>query len=176
MKIPLPVLLAYLVYISFDRVKTAPFADMGSSDRPLTETEKKFFQAGTDSIYLTFKTRVSKGRKKELAAVDSIAQGRVWTGKRAIGAGLVDRIGTLQDAVNCAAKMSKLTDYTLKEYPEKKNILDQLMSTYKKSIKKDLIEEELGKEPLLLLKQMKQMKEMVGVPQTRLPFMVVINN
>ena len=164
------------LYISFDRVKTAPFADMGSSDRPLTETEKKFFQAGTDSIYLTFKTRVSKGRKKELAAVDSIAQGRVWTGKRAIGAGLVDRIGTLQDAVNCAAKMSKLTDYTLKEYPEKKNILDQLMSTYKKSIKKDLIEEELGKEPLLLLKQMKQMKEMVGVPQTRLPFMVVINN
>ena len=112
------------LYISFDRVKTAPFADMGSSDRPLTETEKKFFQAGTDSIYLTFKTRVSKGRKKELAAVDSIAQGRVWTGKRAIGAGLVDRIGTLQDAVNCAAKMSKLTDYTLKEYPEKKNILD----------------------------------------------------
>jgi protease-4 len=164
------------LYISFDRVKTAPFADMGSSDRPLTETEKKFFQAGTDSIYLTFKTRVSKGRKKELDAVDSIAQGRVWTGARAIGAGLVDRIGTLQDAVNCAAKMSKLTDYTLKEYPEKKNILDQLMSTYKKSIKKDLIEEELGKEPLLLLKQMKQMKEMVGIPQTRLPFMVAINN
>ncbi len=161
--------------ITFDRVKTAPFADMGNSDRPLTEIEKRFFQAGTDSIYATFKTRVAEGRKKDTAYISGIAQGRVWTGTRGLEVGLVDRIGTLQDAVNCAARMAKTPDYSLSEYPEKKSFLEQLMGSYKRSVKKDLISEEIGEEPLQLLKQMKQVKQMIGVPQTRLPFMVTVN-
>ncbi len=52
--------------ITFDGVKTAPYADMGSGERPLNETEKRFFQAGTDSIYQTFMTRVAEGRKRKL--------------------------------------------------------------------------------------------------------------
>jgi protease-4 len=162
--------------ISFDRVKTAPYADMGSGDRPLTETEKRFFQAGTDSIYFTFKARVAEGRKKDVVYIDSIAQGRVWTGSRAIQVGLVDKIGTMQDAVDCAVRMAKLSSgYSVREYPEKKSLLDQLMSSYKKSIKKDLIKEELGEESVQLIKQMKQVKQMIGVPQTRLPFTVAVN-
>ena len=161
--------------VSFDRVKTAPFADMGSADRPLTETEKRFFQQSVDSIYFTFKTRVSNGRKLNIDTVNDIAQGRVWTGSRATKVGLVDRIGTLQDAINSAAKLGKLGSYSLKEYPEKKSILDQVINSYKKSIKKDLITEELGAQPLEWLHQMKQVKEMVGIPQTKMPFTLSIN-
>jgi len=162
--------------ISFDRVKTAPYADMGSGDRPLNETEKRFFQASTDSIYHIFKTRVANGRKKDIDYIDSIAQGRVWTGARGIGVGLVDRIGTLDDAINCAAKMAKISSgYYVKEFPEKKGLLEQIMNSYKKSIKKDLIKEEIGEQPMQLIKQMKQVKQMIGVPQTRIPFMLDVN-
>ena len=162
--------------ISFDRVKTAPYADMGSGDRPLNETEKRFFQAGTDSIYHVFKTRVANGRKKNIEYIDSIAQGRVWTGARGIGVGLVDRIGTLDDAINCAAKMAKISSgYYVKEFPEKKGLLEQIMNSYKKSIKKDLIKEEIGEQPMQMIKQMKQVKQMIGVPQTRIPFMLDVN-
>ena len=160
--------------ITFDAVKTAPYADMGGSDRPLNETEKRFFQASTDSIYQTFKTRVADGRKKDTAHISNIAQGRVWTGKRAIEVGLVDRIGTMQDAMECAARMAKLKDYGVKEYPEKKNIVEQLLSNYKKSIKKDLIKEEIGEGQYRLIKELKQVKEMVGIPQARMPFTVDI--
>ncbi len=161
--------------ITFDGVKTAPYADMGSSGRPLTEAEKHFFQASVDSIYHTFKTRVANGRKKNMVYIDSIAQGRVWTGSRALGIGLVDRIGTLQDAIDCAARMAKLKDYRVKEYPEKKNILDQIMSNYKKSIHAEIMSQEIGNEQLQVLKQLKKVKQMVGVPQARLPFVAEIH-
>lgn len=161
--------------ITFDGVKTATYADMGSSERPLTETEKRFFQANTDSVYHTFTSRVANGRKKDILFIDSIAQGRVWTGSRALGIGLIDKIGTMQDAIDCAVRMAKLKEYHVKEYPEKKSLLDQLMNNYKKSIKKNLIREEIGEEQVKLLKQYKQVKEMTGEPQARLPFVVDIH-
>lgn len=161
--------------ITFDGVKTAPYADMGSGERPLNEAEKRFFQAGTDSVYHTFKTRVADGRKKEMDYVDTIAQGRVWTGSRALQVGLIDRIGTLQDAMACAAGMAKLSDYSVKEYPEKKSIFEQIMNTYKRSIKTNLIKEEIGAEQFRAFKELKKVKQMIGVPQTRLPFALEIH-
>lgn len=160
--------------ITFDGVKTAPFADAGGGDRPLNETEKRFFQAATDSIYHTFKSRVAEGRKKDIGYIDSIAQGRVWTGKRGIDAGLVDRIGTLQDAVVSAARMAELDEYRIKEYPEKKTLFEQIMSSYKRSIKTSLLKEEVGEEQLKALQELKKVKAMVGTPQARLPFSVTI--
>ena len=161
--------------VTFDRVKTAPFADMGSGDRPLNETEKRFVQSAVDSIYHTIKTRVSEGRKKDMVYIDSIAQGRVWTGTRASQIGLVDRVGTMQDAVDCAARMAKLKDYRTREYPEKKGFLEQLMSNYKKSVSKDLIKEEIGAEEWKVLQQVKQVRQMIGIPQARMPFTVDVN-
>ena len=161
--------------ITFDGVKTAPFADMGSSDRPLNDAEKRFFQSSTDSVYYTFKSRVADGRKKGVEYIDSIAQGRVWTGSRALQVGLVDRIGTMQDAMDCAARMAKLRDYRVKEYPEKRSLLDQIMNSYKKSIKTDLIKEEIGEKQVRVMNELKKVKQMIGVPQTRLPFSVDIN-
>ena len=62
--------------ITFDGVKTAPYADMGSATRPLTEPEKNFIQSSVDTIYNIFKQRVADGRKTDIVYIDSIAQGR----------------------------------------------------------------------------------------------------
>lgn len=161
--------------ITTDRVRTGPFADMGSMDRALTAPEKMFFQASTDTIYNTFKSRVSEGRKRNMEYVDSIAQGRVWTGTRGLSVGLVDEIGTLSDAVKAAASMAKITTYRLKEYPEKKNILEQLLNNYKRTVSLRLIESELGADQLLLLQQVKKVKAMVGVPQAKLPYTISVH-
>ncbi|SKA02001.1 signal peptide peptidase SppA [Sediminibacterium ginsengisoli] len=161
--------------ITFDRVKTAPYADMGSSDRPLTETEKRFLQASVDSIYYTFKSRVSEGRKKDIAFIDSIAQGRVWAGRRAKDVGLVDRIGTLQDALDCAVRMAGLKEYQTREYPEKKGLLEQLVGNYKRAISKDLIRQEIGEKQFRMLKEVKNTEKMIGIPQARLPFLLGFN-
>ena len=107
--------------VTFDGVKTAPDADELSVTKPLTEMQKRYFQNDVDSIYLTFKSRVANGRKKDIQYVDSIAQGRVWLGEKGLDLGLVDKLGGLQDAVDCAARLAKISDYILKEYPEPKN-------------------------------------------------------
>ncbi len=161
--------------VTFDGVKTAPFADMPTASRPLTETEKKFLQASVDSIYYTFKKRVADGRKKNIDYIDSIAQGRVWTGERAINIGLVDKLGTLQNAVDCAARMAKLSSYRTKEYPEKKTLLQELMSeSYNSSEKTKAVKKEVGEKQYKLLVQAKKLQELIGIPQTKLPFEIEI--
>jgi protease-4 len=158
--------------ISFDGVKTGPYADLGNSTRPLTDVEKRFMQSGVDTIYHTFKSRVAEGRKRDIVYIDSIAQGRVWTGSRAISVGLVDRIGTMQDAVNYAVEMAKIKSYRIKEFPQKKNLLEQILENYKKTVKVNLIKEEIGVKEYGILQQVKQVKNMIGEPQSRLPFMM----
>lgn len=83
---------------------------------------------------------------------------------------MVDKIGGLQEAILCAARMSKLSSYKLREYPEKKNILEQVMDSYKKSVSSSLVKSEIGEKEYQLLQQVKQVRQMVGEPQSRLPF------
>jgi len=163
--------------ITFDGVKTAPYADMGTASRPLTQTEKRFLQAGVDSIYNTFKQRVATGRKTDIVFIDSIAQGHVYTGQRAITLKLVDKTGTLQDAVDCAARMAKITRYRTKEYPEKKSWLEQLMSgsSYKTSEAENAIKKNIGEEQFMLMQQVKKLQQLMKAPQARLPFDLQIN-
>ncbi|TDH26535.1 signal peptide peptidase SppA [Segetibacter sp. 3557_3] len=156
--------------MTFDGVKTGPFADMLTISRPLTEPEKRFVQNSIDTIYLSFKQRVSEGRKKPIEYVDSIAQGRVWTGTRGLQIGLVDKLGSIQDAVNCAARMAKLKDYSLKAYPEKKGFLESILGEKKNEMKAQMIREDIGDEQYELLKHLQRVKRMVAIPQTRLPY------
>ncbi|MDB5252665.1 MAG: signal peptidase, partial [Flaviaesturariibacter sp.] len=114
--------------VTFDAVSTADLADGPTITRPMTETEKTFAQQGVDRIYLQFKQRVAQGRKKDIATIDSIAQGRVWSGTDALRIGLVDRMGTLRDAIACAARMAKLESFRLREYPESGSWLDDLFN------------------------------------------------
>ena len=159
--------------ISFDGVKTGQYADMPSTTRPLNATEQRFMQAGVDSIYHAFKSRVAIGRKKSIEYIDSIAQGRVWIGADAIKIGLVDRIGTLDDAIASAAKMAKLKGYGIKAYPETKSFIESFMEEYKETAKVKAIKEELGSTQFELFKEIKSIQQMMGAPQTRLPIFVV---
>ena len=158
--------------ITFDGVKTAPYADMGSTGRPLTETEKRFIQASVDSIYETFKQRVANGRTKDLSYIDSIAQGHVYTGSRALQLALIDKTGTLQDAVDCAARMAKLKEYGTIEYPEKKPFWEQLLNSsfYKASVQENTVKENIGVEQYIMLQKVKKLRVLMQAPQARLPF------
>lgn len=159
--------------IHFDGVKTGQFADMPSTTRPLNATEQRFMQAGVDSIYQGFKSRVAAGRKKSIEYIDSIAQGRVWIGADAIKIGLVDRIGTLDDAIAAAAKMAKLKGYGVKTYPETKSFIETFIEDYKETAKIKAIKEEIGNKQFELYKEIKSVQQMMGAPQTRLPIFVV---
>ena len=159
--------------ITFDRVKTATYADAPSTTRALNVTEQKFIQAGVDSIYYAFKSRVAQGRKKNIEYIDSIAQGRVWIGSDAIKVGLVDRIGDLNDAIATAAKMAHLKGYALKAYPENKSFLEDLLGGYEDKAKTKAIQSEIGVDEWQALQQIKAVKQMMGQPQTRMPIFVV---
>jgi protease-4 len=161
--------------VTFDGVKTAPESDMLSTTRPLTPSERSLVQNMVDTIYSTFKNRVADGRKMGLGYVDSIAQGRVWSGTAGSGLGLVDRIGTLQDAVDCAARMAGTSDYHLVEYPEPKSFIDRLLGTYKRSTSmKAAVREEIGEENYRSWMTLKKLKSMIGVSETKLPFDLTI--
>lgn len=161
--------------ITFDGVKTAPYADQGSISRPLTDAEKRFFQANVDSTYLEFKTNVSNGRRLSLDQVETIAQGRVWTGERALANGLVDRLGNIQDAVDCAARLAHMKQYGLTEYPESKSVLERYVKNYGHSISTKAVRDELGPEGWQVLQQMRRVKAMVGQVEVRLPYDIDIH-
>jgi protease-4 len=159
--------------VTFDGVKTAPYADAGGIHRPLNEAEQKLVQNSIDRTYLLFKQRVAQGRKKDLAYIDSIAQGRVWSGEDAIRIGLVDRVGNLQDAIDCAARMAKVSNYGLKEYPESRSWLDEILGR-KKAEPGAIIKQQIGEENYRVYQQLLTIREMTQSVQARLPFELVI--
>ncbi|MBS1935535.1 MAG: signal peptide peptidase SppA, partial [Bacteroidetes bacterium] len=160
--------------VTFDGVKTAPDADALSVSKPLTEMQKRYFQTEIDSIYHDFKSRVADGRKKDINYVDSIAQGRVWVGDKALSLGLVDRIGGLQDAVNCAARMAKISDYSVKEFPEPRGLFDQLFGNYKKTIHVKAMKEELGEDGYKTYSTITKLRSLIGTTQARIPYDITI--
>jgi protease IV len=103
--------------ITQDVVKTAPHADLPSVTRTMTPEEMAMVQSTVDSIYGTFKNRVQTARKMTLPQVDELAQGHVYSGTYAKAINLVDRMGSLNDAIVSAGLKAKLSDYNLVKYP-----------------------------------------------------------
>lgn len=159
--------------VTFDGVKTATYAD-GGIYKPLTEAEKNFAQQGVDRIYLQFKQRVAQGRKKDINYIDSIAQGRVWSGEDALRLGLVDRMGGLQEAIACAARLAKLKDFRLREYPEAENWIDNLLN--KKSTAPDaMLKQQVGEENYRIYQELVNVKQLCGSTQARLLYKFFIH-
>ncbi len=158
--------------VTFDGVKTAAHADALTAVRPLSDAERVFLQNDVDTIYHTFLSRVAAGRRMSVAQVDSIGQGRVWTGEKAIRIGLVDKLGSLQDAVDCAARMAKLKDYRLKEYPEPTNLFDRFLGGSRKAeeTKMKAIKEEVGEDGFSIYTTLRRIKRSMGSAQASLPF------
>lgn len=122
-------LLTNKLALHFDGVKTNLHADYESGlySRDLNPAERNMIQTYVNRGYDLFLTRVSEGRNMPKAKVNAIAQGRVWTGKRAVGIGLVDKLGGLDDAVTEAAKLAKVDAYSTVPYPAKASFFDRLM-------------------------------------------------
>lgn len=105
--------------ITFDGVKTGKYADFlsGSFDRPLSADEQRILQSEVNRIYQTFLKRVADGRNMTTEQVDSIGQGRVWSGEQALANGLVDRLGSIEDAIAAAASKAGVEEYQIVKYP-----------------------------------------------------------
>lgn len=114
--------------ITVDTVNTNKNAGIGSVLRPVSPLEAEVIQQGVEEVYTTFITRVADGRGMTLAEVDSIGQGRVWAGTDALRIGLVDTLGSLEDAIAIAARKAKLgTDYRLRKLPEMKDPFEDFL-------------------------------------------------
>ncbi len=114
--------------VTFKGYKRGAHSDIMASDHPWNEEERQTIQGWMDEIYGVFKGHVKEIRGDRLKKpIDELAGGRVYTGKQALELGLVDKIGTLEDAIHAVAKQANLTEYDVRPVPEPKNIFEQLM-------------------------------------------------
>lgn len=126
--------------LHFDVVKTNAASDFGAMGRGINPQEAEAMQAYVNNGYRLFLQRVAAGRKMKPGDVDKIAQGRVWTGRQALQIRLVDKLGTLEDAIAEAARRAKVKDYSVTHSPAPSNWYDQFLAS---TLKKDYLEEKL---------------------------------
>jgi len=130
--------------INSDVVKTNSHSDAPSFTRPLSAFEKEAIQANVEHTYSTFTGIVASGRGMRQTAVDSIGQGHVWSGADAIGIGLVDTFGGLNDAVSEAASMAGLENYRVIERPEATDLYTKLLKEMTGMARANAVRHELG--------------------------------
>lgn len=119
--------LAQKVGLHYDMVKTNRFSDFGNMMRSMTPGEKALMQANIERGYELFVSRCAVGRGMTPEAIKKVAEGRVWTGEQALGLGLVDKLGYIDDAIEVAANMAGISEYSVVSYPEKKDPFTALM-------------------------------------------------
>jgi protease IV len=103
-------------------IKSGEYKDAGNPSRPLTENERRYFQGLIDGLYQQFVQAVADGRHMSVEQVKPLADGRVFTGEDALRKGLVDEMGTLQDAIRLAGKMTNLSGEPKVVTPKKKKV------------------------------------------------------
>jgi protease-4 len=114
--------------VTFKEYKRGQNAGIFSTDGVFTDSERDRMRAFMDDVYGVFKNHVTEIRGNRLKKpIDELAGGRVYTGKQALELGLVDRLGTMSDAVAFAAEQAKIKDYDTRVVPKTKNFLEQLM-------------------------------------------------
>ena len=119
------------VGVNVESVGSNKHSDMMSLMRPFDAAELAYMQASVEDIYELFVNLVATSRGLSVERVDQIAQGRVWAAADALEVGLVDEIGTLQDAISYAAALADLPssdDYSVASYPAVPSFFEQLMS------------------------------------------------
>lgn len=121
------------LHVNVTNVKSNKHSDMMSLFHTLDPAEIDYMQKSVEDIYTKFTSIVSVGRNKTVSYVDSIAQGRVWTGAEALEIGLVDQIGTLEDAIHYAIGTidgaTGLDDVEIVEFPKPQSTFESLMES-----------------------------------------------
>ena len=126
-------LLTEKVGVTFDVAKTNANADFGSLTQPLTPFQHAKLNESVSKTYNDFTSLVGKTRGLRQSYVDSIGQGRVWSGRDALEIGLVDELGGLEKAIAYAANKAGLEDYSITELPRQKKMMEKLMEMTKPS-------------------------------------------
>lgn len=163
--------LANKIGVHQDVVKTARYADLGALDRPWTEEERGLFQQYVNRGYELFLKRVSEGRGMTRDQVDSIAQGRVWTGAQALGLGLVDELGGLQDAIAYAATQAGYDSYHVTYMRREVNLLQELFDRSTQTVRMKLMNSWFTEDEIRYIDQLRELRAMSGL-QARLPMVV----
>jgi len=167
--------------ITIDTVNTNKNAGIGSIYRPVTELEAQVIQQGVEDVYTTFITRVADGRGMAVADVDSIGQGRVWAGIDALRIGLVDTLGTLDDAIAIAARKANLgTDYRIRKLPVQKDPFEDFLNgkddeDVKAELTQAFIVQQLSvfREQYFMFRRSQVLLNAKGV-QARMPYDIII--
>ena len=110
-----------------DGVGTTSIAGMLQLDRPMTEQTEMILQSGVEHVYARFLALVANARETTPNAIHEIAQGRVWTGEKALELGLIDELGDLQDAIASAATLAGISDYKVNYRRKPLSVVEQVM-------------------------------------------------
>jgi len=154
-------------------VKTNKNSDFPSIYRAMNPYEKELMQMSIEKIYSDFVSKVASGRKMSSESVDSIGQGRVWSGASALKIGLVDEMGGLNDAIKGAANLAGIESYSVRELPVIEDPYTRFLSQLGGELKMSILKNELG-ESVKYYNMVQEIKEMSGI-QARLPFFIVIH-
>jgi protease IV len=158
--------------LSTEIVNTNKNSDFPSVFRPMNVYEKEVMQLSVEKIYSDFVSKVASGRKMSLESVDSIGQGRVWSGTSARKIGLVDEIGGLDDAIKGAAELAGIDKYSLRELPEIEDPYTRILSQLGGDLKLRFLKNELG-ESVKYFNMVEEIKDLSGI-QARLPYFIEI--
>lgn len=148
--------------LTFDEVKTNENSDFGSLTKPMTPYQLAMMQKHVTSTYNDFITLVADTRNLSKTFVDSIGQGRVWSGKDALKIGLVDELGGMESAIEYAAEQANLSSYSIKEFPKQKDLFESLFMTETQEYYAKTIKNKLGKNAQYL-EALEHINELEGV-------------
>ena len=158
--------------ITTDGYKSSRMADIGTFDRAITEEERAVIQKITGDVYDDFLDHVAEGRQLSKSDVDLLGQGRIWSGLDALNNGLVDMLGGTQKALEIAAKLAELEDYTIKELPAQEDPFVKILKQLETNTSAKLLQQQVGP-AYPYVKALQDINNIKGV-QMRLPFYLEI--
>lgn len=148
-------------------------SDFPSITKAMNPYQKELMQMAIEKIYGDFVSKVAAGRKMNIQSVDSIGQGRVWSGTSAMRIGLVDEMGGLNDAIKGAAELAGIESYSIRELPELEDPYTRILNQLSGDVKMKILKNELG-ESVKFYDMIKEIKNFSGV-QARLPYFIDIH-
>lgn len=164
--------------VSWDEVKTHPYAGSPSFTQEMTPAERALQQRNVEDVYAGFIAKVGAGRGMSVAAVDSIGQGRVWSGTDGLRIGLVDELGGLEDAIAYVAEKAGLEMYKVAEYPKQKSSYEWLMESLmemRAGKVSQVVAGELGEEGAALYRALDRVRTNAqGVVMARMPYGLMV--
>jgi protease-4 len=158
--------------LSTEFVNTNENSEFPSVYRPMNSYEKEVMQRSIETVYTDFVSKVASGRDMSVQSVDSIGQGRVWSGNSALKIGLVDEIGGLEDAIKGAAELAGIETWSVRELPVIEDPYMKLLTQLSGEVKMNFLKKELG-ESVKYYNMVQEIRDLSGI-QARLPYFIEI--